>query len=64
MEKFFLIRGAVSGFVRIFPEELYPNLTAHPDYHGILGQDLSEEEALALARVLNANIKQQIGESK
>ena len=57
-DKFFIVRG-MSGFVRTWSHAVIHMYEDDPDYE-ILGRDLSEEEALALARIANADAKQRI----
>lgn len=62
MEKYFIVRG-MSGFVRMWEHEVLYLFENDPDYE-ILGRDLSQEEALALARIANVNTKYILGEQK
>lgn len=60
MEKYFLVRG-VSGFVRVWGHDIIDVFQGDANYE-ILGQDLSEEEAVALARIANIEVKHRLGE--
>lgn len=60
-DRYCLVRGRATGFVRVWDEELIP-LLPEPMYE-ILGRDLSEEEAIALARITNIDIRHRLGES-
>ncbi len=62
MERFFLVRGR-SGFVCSWSHAVVHMYEDDPDYE-ILGRDLTKEESIAMARVFNANIRQQLGETK
>ena len=62
MGGFFIVRGS-SGFVRTWSHEVLYLYENDPDYE-ILGRDLSEEEALALARIANMEIKHRIERTK
>lgn len=59
-ERYCLVRGRVTGFVRVMDDEL--SLLMPENHYEILGRDLSEEEAIALARIANADIRHRLGE--
>lgn len=60
-ERYCLVRGRVSGFVRVWGHDIIDVFQGDPTYE-ILGRDLSEEEAIALARIANADIRHRLGE--
>lgn len=62
MDKFFIVRGR-SGFVQVWRHVVIHMYATDPSYK-ILGRDLSEEEALALARIANTDIRHKLGETK
>lgn len=59
-ERYCLVRGRATGFVRVMDDEL--SLLMPENHYEILGRDLSEEEAIALARIANADIRHRLGE--
>lgn len=58
MSKHFIVRG-MSGFVRVWGHEVLYLYESDPDYE-ILSRDLSIEEAVALAKIANMEIKHRI----
>lgn len=59
-ERYCLVRGRVTGFVWVMDDEF--SLLMPENHYEILGRDLSEEEAIALARIANPDIRHRLGE--